>query len=341
MKAANKETILVVDDVQANVELLLGVLSPEYEVAVALSGERALRVAAALKPSLVLLDVKMPGMDGYELLRRLRAHGENRETPVIFLSADSSHEGESEGLRQGAVDYISKPINPDLVRRRVRTHLELRRHRARQREQWETGMLRGLEALATRQRPALRNARIRQMVLLLASELSRQASWMSVLTGDYMEALGLAAPLHDIGMLMVPEAILAKRGSWQDWEAETMRRHACAGQDLLSQVDRQLEGVPVLEVAAQLAASHHERWDGAGYPVGLKGKNIPHAARILAVADAYDSLVEERSYKPKRAHNEAVAIIEGEKGCHFDPDVVDAFAAVADRIEILYSGSRA
>lgn len=341
MKAANKETILVVDDVQANVELLLGVLSPEFEVAVALSGERALRVVAALKPSLVLLDVKMPGMDGYELLRRLRSHGENRETPVIFLSADSSHEGESEGLRLGAVDYISKPINPDLVRRRVRTHLELRRHRAWQREQWEAGMLRGLEALATRRHPALRNARIRQMVLLLASKLRTQVSWMEVLTDEYIKTLGLAAPLHDIGMLMVPETILAKQDVWQEGETQTMHRHACAGQDLLSQVGIRLEGVPVLEAAAQLAASHHERWDGTGYPAGLKGTDIPHAARILAVADAYDALVEERGYKDKMTHKEAVAIIEGERGCHFDPDVVDSFTAVSDRIEIIYSRSRA
>ncbi len=337
-------TILVVDDSPENLFVLSELLQPTYRVLAANSGEGGLRVARSQpQPDLILLDVMMPGLDGFAVLERLRDDPDTQHIPVIFLTAMATDGDEERGLSLGAVDYITKPIKPVVVVARVRAQLQ-----AKQARDWLTNQntvleaevqrrmtendltqrvgIRALAHLAEIRDPETGNHILRTQgyVYQLASGLRAHPKFASTLTDRYIEVLTRSAPLHDIGKVGIPDHILRKAGSLNDEEWAIMQTHAKLGSDAIEQAERDIRmPLEFLATAKEIARWHHEKWDGSGYPDGLAGEAIPLAARLMAVADVFDALISPRVYKPAMAFEVARDIIVDGRGRHFDPDVVD------------------
>ncbi len=349
-----KQTILIVDDTPDNVRLVVALLKDIYRTKVATDGEKALQVAAASpQPDLVLLDVEMPGMDGYEVCARLKADPLTVDIPVVFLTARSKVEEEERGLRLGAVDYIAKPISPPILLARVQTHLALKNARCFladknayleaevTRRMQELGAVQDLTILAmaliAERRDNETGSHIRRTqhyVRLLAQQLRQHPRFAGFFDDATIELLYKSAALHDIGKVGVPDAILRKPGALTAEEFAVMKTHTAIGYDTLLEVGREVgEHSSFLRFAREIAGSHHEKWDGTGYPDGLCAEDIPVAARLMAVADVYDALVTRRVYKPAMSHERALEIVREGRGKHFDPDVVDAFCAIEAAVE--------
>ena len=349
-------TILVVDDTPANLSLMTGLLRDEYKVKAAIDGEKALRIAqASPPPALILLDIMMPGMDGYEVCRRLKAEPATRDIPVIFLTAKSGVEDERTGLDLGAVDYITKPISPPIVMARVRNHLILKasadflRNKADFLEREvskrtaeviaiQDVTIHAMASLAETRDSDTGNhiRRTQHYVRALAIKLREQPKYAGLLDDRYVSMLFKSAPLHDIGKVGIPDRILLKPGPLTPEEFELMKKHTQLGHDAIHSAERQL-GMPVdfLRLAKEIAYSHQEKWDGSGYPEGLKGEEIPLSARMMALADVYDALISRRVYKESMPHEQAVTIICEGRGKHFDPEMVDAFLAIQEEFRAI------
>lgn len=342
-------TILVVDDTPDNLTLLSDLLKDEHKVKLANGGAKALKIAAARPaPDLILLDLMMPEMDGFEVLRRLRDDPATSEIPVIFLTASTDVEAERRGLSLGAVDYIHKPISPPIVRVRVGNQLTVARARRLLKDR--NAELDAMVKERTREVVLMRDATIHAMASLaetrdnetgnhirrtqhyvaaLAHALKDDPRFAAVLTEANIELLFKSAPLHDIGKVGVPDSILLKPGKLEPQEFEVMKRHAEHGRDAILAVERYVgHSNGFLAFAREIAWSHHEKWDGSGYPQGLAGEAIPVSARLMAVADVYDALIARRVYKAPFSHEKATAILREGRGGHFDPDVIDAFLAI-------------
>ncbi|AGW12711.1 response regulator [Megalodesulfovibrio gigas] len=349
MKTLAECLVLIVDDTETNVDILVEALGEEYGVAVAMDGDTALEFTAAQHPDIVLLDIMMPGMDGYEVCRRLKADPATAAIPVIFLTAMGEVEHKIKGFELGAADYVTKPFEVREIKARVRTHLSLllaQMELARQREALEAAVRERSRSLAQVQEVILdamaclaefRNPdagghlqRMRRYVLLLARHLQTHPRFAATLTDAYIEALHAGAALHDLGAAGIPDTILLKPGTLTVEEFEVMKRHAVMGREAIRCASRRLGSNAVLDLAQEIAASHQERWDGSGYPQGLKAETIPVCGRIVAVADVYDALVSRRPHRPPNTHADAVGIILNGRGVLFDPDVVDAFAALQE-----------
>jgi putative two-component system response regulator len=350
--------ILIVDDTVANLELLSELLRVRgYDPRPVLSGEAAFAAALADPPDLIMLDVDMPEQDGYEVCARFKQHDTLRTIPVIFVSAFFIQASDKvKAFSLGAVDYITKPFQAEEVFARVETHLRLRRL-----QQTAESYSRGLEGLVREKVEELVDAqmatifalarlaehrdddtgrhleRVGAACRLLGGRLRRSGPTSDALNGEYVENLYHAAPLHDIGKVGIPDAILLKPGKLTVEEFEDMKRHTVLGADTLKEVQTQYPGNAFLKMGIQIAESHHERWDGRGYPVGLSGRDIPLPARILAVADVYDAVRSVRSYKPARTHADAHAVIVEGRGTQFDPWVVDVYAACEPEFEALWA----
>jgi putative two-component system response regulator len=346
--AAQRATILIVDDDTGNLGVLGSLLQPHHDVLAAPSGERALQIAAGTKkPDLILLDVLMPGMDGYAVLVRLRDNPATRDIPVIFVTGLDSAEDEEKGLELGAVDYIAKPYRTPIVLARVHTQLELKRARdwlANQNAYLEAEVARRIRdtlltqditinafaELAETRDPETGNhiRRSQEYVRILATRLQAHPRFSDFLTDTVVELLVKSAPLHDIGKVGIPDHILLKPGKLTDDEWTIMKTHCQVGALAIQRATREADGsVDFLDMAKQVARSHHERWNGSGYPDGLSGDLIPIPARLMALADVFDALISRRVYKTPMPAEQARDIIAGERGSHFDPDVVDAFLA--------------
>ena len=330
-----KQCVLVVDDSPENIDLLSEILRDDYRVRVATSGEKALKIVYSDEPpDLILLDIMMPGISGLEICRRLKANPDRRRIPIIFVTAMSSTEDERRGLEIGAVDYITKPISPPIVMARVRTHLALY---DQSRELAHMVAQRTTELLTTRQQIIRRLGRADEFkdnetgnhVL----RMSHYARLIALAHGLGEESAGIifnTAPMHDIGKIGIPDAILLKPGKLTVEEFEIMKTHTTLGRNAIEEAERRLGmRVAFLSVSKEIAYSHQEKWDGSGYPEGLKGDAIPVSARLMAVADVYDALISKRVYKPAFPHEQACATIVKGRGTHFDPDMVDAFVAIA------------
>jgi len=349
-------TVLVVDDTPDNLAMMAELLGERYRVKVANSGERALKAMQADPlPDLVLLDIMMPGMDGYEVCRRLKASALTRDVPVIFLTARSDVQDERMGLEMGAVDYITKPISPPILQARVQTHLALKatadflrnKNDYLEREvalrTLELQALQDVTIIALASLAETRDAetgnhirRTQLYVKALAEQLRRHPRFEPVLTATMIELLYKSAPLHDIGKVAVPDHVLLKPGRLTTDEFAVAKTHAIAGRKAIEGAERRLGmRVRFLDVAKDMAGSHHERWDGTGYPQGLAGDDIPVAARLMAVADVYDAVISVRPYKTAGTHEQGCnAIIRG-RGTQFDPLVVDAFIEVAEDLRAI------
>ena len=358
-------TILVVDDTPANLGLMGDLLAPHYRVRVANSGLRALAIAQAEpRPDVILLDIMMPGMDGYETLQRLQADPATAAIPVMFVTAMTGDDDEFRGLELGAVDYIYKPVRPAILLARLRTQLELKRardalsnqnallehevlRRTRETELVKDVSLHALAQLAEKRdnETGLHLARTQAYVRLLAEHLSTHPRFAHALDETQRQLIARAAPLHDIGKVGIPDAILLKPGKLTPEEFEIMKTHAQLGADALAdaiakvnlqrntdpELPQSSRALGFLWVAHDVAQSHHERWDGSGYPRGLSGDAIPIAARLMALADVYDALISARHYKKAMPLPEVDAIIEKGRGTHFDPAVVEAYFALHDQ----------
>lgn len=325
MEQVRKPVILVVDDVPANIDVLNEILRPTYQIKVVTNGPMALKIAMApVPPDLILLDIMMPEMDGYEVCRQLKANSSTRNIPVIFVSAMDDVKDEAKGFELGAVDYITKPVSPPIVKARVKTHLALfdqnrlleKKVRARTAEINDT-RLRLIHCLGTaaEYRDEETGAHIHRMSHY--SRIIAVASGRSVEEGDLLLQ---AAPMHDVGKIGIPDRILLKPGKLDKDEWEIMKTHTTIGGKIIGDHSSDL-----LKLAKQVALTHHEKWDGSGYPNGVAGVHIPLAGRIVALADVFDALTSERPYKKAWSEADAISEINNSSGKHFDPDLVAAF----------------
>jgi putative two-component system response regulator len=341
-------SILVIDDTPGNLSLLNQLLREHYRVRLANSGPRGLELAAMAPPDLILLDIMMPDMDGYQVFQRLQSDPATRRIPVIFLTAKVGAEDEERGLAMGAVDFIHKPIAPSVVLARVRTHLQIRHWQTflEDKSAWlqqevesrvsevfrlQEATIRVMVSLAEFRDECTGNhiRRTQDYVRLLADYLSRQPRDAGFLMPEQIDRIAKASPLHDIGKIAIPDHILLKPGRHTPEEFAIMQTHSVKGESMLLRSLHEMGGDnAMLRFACQIARSHHERWDGGGYPDGLAGEAIPLAARLMAVADVYDALRSRRPYKKAFDHAEAVDIIVQGKGSHFDPLLVEAFLAL-------------
>jgi len=354
-KDTSRLTILAVDDTPANIDVVKGVLSDRYFVQAAINGQMALKIIEKNKPDLILLDIMMPDMDGYEVCQKLKADVATRDIPIIFLTAKAEVEDETRGLELGAVDYITKPISPSILTERVKTHLELKSardflkrqneileekviERTRQMEELQDVTMVAMGSLAEARDPETGNhiRRTQRYVKLLAQKLKEHPRFSHFLTPENITWLYKSAPLHDIGKVGVADHILLKPGKLTDEEFDEMKKHTTYGRDAIAAAEQNISVADnFLLFAKEIAYAHQEKWNGSGYPEGLAGDDIPIAARLMAVGDVYDALVSRRVYKLPFPHEKAVAIILEGKGEHFDPDMVDAFMEIADEYYVI------
>ena len=338
-----EDKILLVDDNTTNLQLLHETLDGlGYKLLIAKNGKTALAIAQKTGPSLILLDIMMPEMDGYEVCRRLKADKKTAYIPIIFITAMADDEDEAKGLGLGAVDYITKPINPELVRARVHNHLELKRYqdnleklvaeRTRRLALTQAVTIESLATLAEYRDPETGGhiKRTQNYVKALAVHLKDHQRFRSELNDDVIELLYMSAPLHDLGKVGVRDNVLLKPGRLTDDEFEEMKKHTIYGEEALRISEQKLGEDSFLQYAREIAYTHQEKWDGSGYPQGLRGDEIPTPGRLMALADVYDALISKRVYKPPFPHEKAVEIIVEGKGKHFDPDIVDAFLQLED-----------
>lgn len=342
------KTILIVDDAPSNIAHIAEILRQHYRTSFALNGRDALERAMQLLPDLILLDIDLPEMDGYEICSRLKADPVLRDIPVIFLTSRRTVHDEEKGLLLGAVDYISKPISPPIVMARVKTHLALSSARSRlvrenllldkevnQRVE-EVQAVQDLAILAMAMISETRDhetgqhvRRTQRYVQLLMNELIRDVRFAHELSDLNVSLIVKSTPLHDVGKIGIPDALLRKPGKLAPDEFEIMKQHTTIGRDALAAVELQIgQHSAFLQHAREIAYLHHERWDGSGYPLGLASQAIPISARVMAVADVYDALVSKRPYKKPVAHKAAVEVIENGAGTHFDPDIVRSFLRI-------------
>ncbi|PBQ29852.1 HD-GYP domain-containing protein [Shewanella algae] len=327
MQTFDKACILAVDDTADNLQLIHAVLAKDYSLRAATSGEKALAMLdQGLEPDLILLDVMMPGIDGFETCHRLKQHPRSAQIPVIFISAKNEVIDEQTGFELGAVDYISKPISPAILKVRIANQLALA-NQARQLQQLVKLRTRELEQTRHKiinrlgraaeyrdNETGLHVQRMSHYCRVLTRQLGASESWVELLFN--------AAPMHDIGKIGIPDHILLKPGKLTPEEYRIMQGHTKIGADILGD-----DASPLLQMAAEVARSHHERWDGNGYPEGLQGNAIPLSARIAAIADVFDALTSERPYKSAWSNQEAFAYLKKEAGGQFDPELVAAFCA--------------
>jgi putative two-component system response regulator len=315
MNIANSDTrpkLLLVDDEPANLQVLRHVLQDHYRLLFALDGQRALELVRAEAPQLILLDVMMPGMSGLDVCRTLNAQVVTRAIPVIFVTALSDAQDEALGFEAGAVDYISKPISPAIVRARVATHLSLVRVEELRSTRLQLVQRLGRAAEYKDNETGWHVLRMSHYSQILA----RAAGYSAAQADDLLHA----APMHDVGKLGIPDFILQKNGPLDEAEWAVMRRHPEIGAEILGE-----HTTGLLAMARRVALAHHEKWDGSGYPEGLAGEVIPEEARIVAIADVFDALTSVRPYKPAWPVAQAIEYLRSQAGRHFDPRLVALF----------------
>ncbi len=328
----DKFKVLIIDDQVENIDILKGILEDLYIIYAIKDSTKVLQFLQKNTPDLILLDIMMPEIDGYEICKELKKDREYSKIPVIFITADNSSYSEEKGLQLGAVDYITKPINPPIVRARVKTHLEL--YSLRQ-ELEEKVMLRTREIEDTKLqiiRILGRAAEFKDnetgMHVIRMSHYSRLIA--QVLAPDdqkWVDLIFKAAPMHDIGKIGVPDHILQKEGSLNEEEWSIMKGHPSFGAMILGDDRSEL-----LRLARQIALAHHEKYDGTGYPKGLKGKEIPLSARIVTIADVFDALTTKRPYKEAWDIETTLKYMEENAGKHFDPEIFEVFKSIIPEV---------
>jgi putative two-component system response regulator len=333
--------ILIVDDTVENLALLSRMLKDcGYVVRPVPNGRLALQAAKGSRPDLILLDITMPEMDGYEVCLRLKKDAYLKEIPVLFISALSQTSEKVKAFEVGGVDYITKPFQFEEVKARVETHLKLHRLTMNLADQVEVqvkeitelqmGMIFGLAKLAeARDSDTGKHLdRIRMLCRLFAEELHCHPEFSSKLNDTYCERIFQASPLHDIGKVGIPDRVLLKPGKLTPEEFEVMKTHTTIGAQTLIEVQKRFPNNEFLRMGIRIARSHHEKWNGQGYPDQLQGRDIPLSARIMAVVDVYDAVRSKRVYKPPVSHAETCEMIIRDSGMQFDPALAEVFSHI-------------
>lgn len=347
---AAEANILIVDDTVANLALLARMLKDcGYTVRPVPNGRLALQAAAIEKPDLILLDITMPEMDGYEVCEKLKQNPALSEVPVLFISALSQTSEKLRAFEVGGVDYITKPFNFEEVKARVETHLKLYRLQMDLEQQVEKqvreivdlqmAMIFGLAKLAEARdsETGLHLERIQILCKVLADELHSQPAYSQHVTETYCDRIFHASPLHDIGKVGIPDNILLKPGRLTEEEFIIMRTHTLIGAQTLEEVRKRFANNEFINMGIRIARSHHEKWDGSGYPDGLAGEEIPLSARIMAIVDVYDAVRSKRVYKGAMSHQETSDLIRQGSGTHFDPGLVEVFNQLESRFNEVWS----
>lgn len=334
-----KKTILIVEDSPDNIDVLVGILQNNYRLKIATNGEKALRIAAqGNSPDLILLDIQMPGIDGYEVCRLLKKNPSTRQIPVIFVTALSSVNEEEKGFALGCVDYITKPVSPSIVRQRIKTHMALYDQNriledkvASRTQQLQNAFLRIKDSSLETIHILSKAAEYRDEDT--ASHIDRMSNYSAAIAGKMglseklVESILYAAPMHDVGKIGIPDSILLKPGELTSDEFEIMKQHTLIGGKILEN-----SKTGFIRLGEIIALTHHEWWNGNGYPKGLKEREIPLEGRIIAVADVFDALTTKRPYKKPFPLDVSFRIIAENRGRQFDPEVVDAFFAIESEI---------
>ncbi|MDR1472145.1 MAG: response regulator [Synergistaceae bacterium] len=354
---ANRTRIMVVDDNLTNLKFVKSVLSEKYDVFTVPSAAKMFSLLDTDAPSLILLDINMPEMDGIEALKKLKEGEKTRDIPVIFITARNDPESEVTGLDLGAVDYISKPFEPPILRKRVEIHLtmELQRktmeHQKRELQNFNDNLQRMVEektgSVLELQRAILNTLAevVESRDEITGGHVQRTNKWLRIMLeglqdfGLYSEEISdwdvnlmlQSSQLHDVGKISISDSILKKPGKLTSEEFEEMKRHSVFGAKIIDKIGENMSNNDFLTHSRIFALTHHEKWDGSGYPYNLRGEEIPLQGRIMAIADVYDALISDRPYKKAFSHEQASQIIMEGRGTHFDPVLVDVFEQVENK----------
>lgn len=341
-----KNKILIVDDTSLYSDMLVEALHEEYELMTATDGRKAMDSLDAFRPDLVLLDVMMPEMNGFEVLQRIKDDENMKNVPVIMLTSLTDEIDEDKGLSIGATDYIRKPFNLKFLKNKIRTHMSLQNklgcledrlsERNKVFEEGISNLIKSLGIVAEYRDETTGEHidRTRNLMNLIAREM--QPLYPSLLSDEMIEVISNSAVLHDIGKIGIPDAILQKKGRLTEEEYGIIKLHTIQGKEMIDRIESTFDQREFLETAKIIAEYHHEKWDGSGYPHGLKGEDIPLYGRMMAIIDVYDALINERPYKKAFSHEEAMRIIcEGDDRVrpeHFDPAVLEAFKKISNKL---------
>lgn len=339
-----KDKILVIDDDIMNIKTVQQILKEQYQVATATSGEMALKILEQMIPDLVLMDINMPGMDGFELLERFKKKEETATIPVIFVTADQSELAETRALEAGAVDFVSRPFNPSVLMKRITNTLQMEHYKNKLEsmvKEQASEIISHVEKLNKLQKEVIISManliesrdgstgghvkRTGLYVELLVKALMRRKMYSDILTPKFAEDLCNAAYMHDIGKIKVSDSILQKPGKLTQEEYEKMKEHASNGGAIIRSILAGIEDESYIKMAEEVSMYHHEKWDGTGYPEGLRETQIPLSARIMAIADVFDALTSKRCYKEAMEEEEALDVMKKMSGTYFDPDIIDVF----------------
>ena len=356
--ADEKDLILLVDDNPTNLRLGINVLQEKYDIATAPSAVKMFSILENNCPAMILLDIDMPGMSGYDAIKLLKGKPETKDIPVIFVTARIDYDDELHGLTLGAIDYITKPFQPSLLLKRIEVHLlvEAQRNTLEKQAIELKGFNENLQRMVkdkTQDVLDLQNAllktmaemveyrdyvtgghieRTQQGIKILLEEIDRSELFQEETKGWDTDLLLQSSQLHDVGKISISDLILKKPGKLDDEEFTEMKKHVVSGEQIIKKIGTMTKESDFLKYAEIFAASHHERWDGTGYPRGLKENDIPLLGRIMAIVDVYDALTSVRPYKKAFSHEEAVNIITEGSGKQFDPLLVDVFLRIAEQL---------
>jgi len=349
----------LVDDNIVHLNTGKAALQALYTVITIPSGEKLLQSLKKLKPNLILLDIDMPGMSGYDTIKALKLNPETADIPVIFLTGKNEVENELKGLSLGALDYITKPFSQPLLLKRVELHLLLQEQKNELRE--FNGNLIEMVNEKTNDISSLQNAiiiwaaeviefrdeetghhveRVQKYLQVMLDEMKNMPCYIEEVSVWDIDAFLKSALLHDVGKIKIRDDILLKKTRLTDEELVNMKLHSLYGKALIESLQNKVPNQTFLEYAKILAYRHHEKWDGTGYPDGLKGEDIPLQARMMSIADVYDALISERPYKKAFSHQEAMVIIAEGRGAQFDPQLTDLFIKLSDRIQAISEGTK-
>jgi putative two-component system response regulator len=349
---SDKKLIILVDDNLANLKIGNNLLEEKYTVATAPSAAKMFNLLKNNTPAIILLDIDMPEMNGYEAIKLLKSKPETKDIPVIFLTAKSESEDELEGLSLGAIDYITKPFNPALLLKRIEVHLLVEGQRKEL--QYFNENLQKMVEEKTENILDMQNALLKTMaelveyrdditgghiertqrgINILLEEIKKKGIYREETKGWDVKLLLQSSQLHDVGKISISDNILKKPGKLTDEEFNEMKKHASFGEEIIEKIETLTKESEFLNYAKIFAASHHEKWNGSGYPRGLKENLIPLLGRIMAIADVYDALTSVRPYKKAFSHEEAVRIITEGSGIQFDPALVEVFINAAEQFK--------
>ena len=353
VEVSKDKIVLVVDDDVTSLKRAISILESDYRVAAAVSGETAFKYLENNRPDLILLDLNMPGMDGYQVIEKLQKDPEFAKIPVVFLSGEQTPQIEAQCLGAGAVDYVTKPYVPIVLQSRVQRAIELYKYRTQLEsivKEQEREILARTERISDIQEAVIVGManlieerdnstghhvkNTQTYVKMLCEALRERGLYSDTLTEEYIDRLIKAAPLHDVGKIKITDLILQKPGKLSPEEFRIIQNHTRYGADIVEDILGGVEDADYLEQARDVALYHHERWDGTGYPEGLSGENIPLGARIMALADVFDALYEDRVYhRGIRRLETVLSILEESAGTQFDPTITTVFIAMEKQLK--------